>query len=220
MDNSKKEYKNILPPIAESFTEIKDLSLDLIEIPFDLMIENPIVQSIPIVRTVAGVIKFGINVRERYLLKKTLVFLSTMNNSNMTQDEIERYKNELLTSPEKLEKELGRAVLLLDRQIDIEKSKMLGNFYIHFIKGNINWDKFCELSSILDSILIQDIKRLDEVIDKDNISKQFKGNIEEQRLASYGLLKSINHTMYNMGNGTSYIISDLGKEFVKYNRYS
>ena len=215
MDDSKKEYGNILPPIAESFTEIKDLSLDLIEIPFDLMIENPIVQSIPIVRTVAGVIKFGINIRERYLLKKTLVFLNTMNNNDMTQDERERYKNELLTSPEKLEEELGRVVLLLDRQIDISKAEILGKFYISLKKGDINWNKFCELSSILDAILIQDIERLNEISSKE---EQFSGDIREQRLASYGLLKSINHTMYNMKNGTSYLISDLGKEFLIYSK--
>src|SRR5688572_29143346 len=59
--------------------QVKELSFEVAEIGIDAMLQDPLLQQIPIVGTLASVASGGFAVRDAIFLKKVLRFLSHLN---------------------------------------------------------------------------------------------------------------------------------------------
>ena len=210
-----KQTDDFLPMFAKSFTEVGKLSVDLIDAFINSDITNPILKQIPIIKTGITLYETGISIHDRFLYEKTLRFLWSLNSGNATKDEIKDYQEDILKSPKKLKKEIGRVSLILDKMIEIEKAHILGVLHSNFVAQKINWDKYCELSCVLDVIFLSDIKRLYDIR---NIKEPFRCNTEYQRLLSYGLLSNqIPMTVDDMDSWNPRVtISDIGKDLIEY----
>ena len=149
-------------------------------------------REIPIVNTIIGTFKFGQNIHDRNLLKQTMIFIQEFNNNSnneKVQKYISKYKKNITNNPKKAEIELGRVMIILNRNIDDIKSSILAKLYLSYIENKIDWSKFCDLSEVNEKMFTLDIEILKDIylnntdFDKDKLHNY-------QRLVSNGLMKN------------------------------
>lgn len=161
---------------------IEDVCLDLTEIGIDSIIDNNLLSEIPIAKSIVAIGKTGIALRERNLLKQSLFFIKEFNKGSLSEEQIIRYKNKL-NDKKFAEKELGRVLYLLDRNIDAIKSAVLGRMYFAFVKEAISWNKFCELAEANAQMFVEDYK---EVVSKEKRNTN-SGNYRMGRMIALGI---------------------------------
>ena len=185
---------NLVPAFRDSiFSPLGDSAGEFLEVGIDMVFENDALKSIPIVNTVVGLCKVGVNLHERNLLRQTAIFIKEVRDGTISSEKLEQHKAELERDPEKAEKELGRVLIILGRQVDDFQSKVLGSFYRAFVRGAISWEKFCELAEANSRMFSGDYLILEEAYHGD-----LKNNKRElyqiDRLTSLGLLENQQRT--------------------------
>ena len=171
------------------FIDSNDVISDYLELGVDSFISDGILKEIPIVKSIVSVLKIGKNIHDRNLLKQTLTFINEFNNSNISIEKLNRYREDIENNDKKCEEELGRVLLLLNSYIDKEKSIMLAKLFKAYINIEINWNKFCEYSEIINRLFIQDFDLLrkiyySQVNDTSNINDIYR----VERLNSLGVI--------------------------------
>ena len=139
----------IIPSFRDSvFTNaLGDPSLDILEIGIDSIFENEILKSIPIAKIFFGIGKAVINLHDRNLLKQTFEFIKSLNNKEISEEKLNKYKNKI-SDISVAEKELGRVLILLNSFIDKEKSQILALLFRAYVNEDISWESFCEYSEV------------------------------------------------------------------------
>ena len=184
----------IIDPFKESLfnDKFKGILGDTIEIGIDSILTDDSLREIPIVNTIIGTFKFGQNIHDRNLLKQTMIFIQEFNNNSnneKVQKYISKYKKNITNNPKKAEIELGRVMIILNRNIDDIKSSILAKLYLSYIENKIDWSKFCDLSEVNEKMSTLDIEILKDIylnntdFDKDKLHNY-------QRLVSNGLMKN------------------------------
>jgi len=209
---------DLVPSFKETlFDTTIDMSIDYLELGLDAVTDNEIIKQFPIVGSVVKLGKLAIAIRDRHLLKKTLEFIRTVNNGNIALPKIEKYKSELESNPKKMERELEHVLILLDNQIDGNKSRVLGHFFIAYINGFFDWEDFSIFSEILDRISIHDFPFLGEAYQQDYLhvsTANMLAILSIQRLNGLGLIRSPD-TKFIIDNtiNKNAQITELGKIF-------
>ncbi len=196
---------------------LSDACSDIIELGIDSILNNDILQDIPIANTIIGVAKTAKNIHDRNLLRQTIKFIKTFNAGCISKEKIENYKK-LLEDPKKAENELGRVLIILDSFIDLEKSELLAKLYCAYVYERITWEEFCEFSDVVTRLFIIDIPLLHEIFNKHITETTQCFRYQQDRLVSLGLLnltiKSIKVSSHQGNETDSYIsLSQLGKIF-------
>ena len=184
----------IIDPFKESLfnDKFKGILGDTIEIGIDSILTDDSLREIPIVNTIIGTFKFGQNIHDRNLLKQTMIFIQEFNNNSnneKVQKYISKYKKNITNNPKKAEIELGRVMIILNRNIYDIKSSILAKLYLSYIENKIDWSKFCDLSEVNEKMFTLDIEILKDIylnntdFDKDKLHNY-------QRLVSNGLMKN------------------------------
>lgn len=145
------------------FNYSNDAIGDYIEIGIDSFINDEILKEIPIVKSIVSVLKIGKNIHDRNLLKQTLTFINEFNKNNISKEKLNKYRESIENNNKKCEEELGRVLLLLNSYVDKEKSTMLARLFKAYINMEINWNKFCEYSEIINRLFIQDLDLLKKI---------------------------------------------------------
>lgn len=154
----------LIPSFERSMfsTIFNDIGSDYLEISIDSILENDLLKELPICKTVIGVGRTIQNIRERNFLRNTAIFIAELNSKKFDLRELEDYKLKLENKKFE-EKELGRIIILLDRYVDQFKCKLLAKLYRKYVEQEYNWEKFCELSDILNRLFEEDIHYLREI---------------------------------------------------------
>lgn len=200
-------------------------AIDISEIAVDSVIKDGLFKDIPIIGAIVGFCKLGLSIRERNLLKQTLVFVKSFNEGSIDTERLEKYRKEISENPKKAEKELGRVLIILYAEVEEVRSQLLGCIFNAYVNGEISWEKFAELSDISQRLFIEDINYLKEI---DNDNNKYKViNTDKAynyfRLQSLGLLASNTGDFIKEGerNGTlnldshRFIITSLGEIFIE-----
>ncbi len=181
----------IVPSFKETIFNENTIEVftDIGEVCVDTFLDEGVVKSIPLLNVVYNCAQVGLQLRERKFIRHTQAFIEGFNNGELSKEKIRDYCESLDKDSKKAEKELGRVIFILDRNIEEEKSKILGLLYENYIDEIIDWTQFCELVEVTDKLFIQDIKILLEFY-KDNISYDFNNdeNYRFARLSSIGLI--------------------------------
>lgn len=168
----------------------KDLIVDYAELGIDTILDNDVLKSIPFVRTALGGAKIGQLIYERNLCLQTVIFIKELNSGIIDKKKLEKHKRILASNPQKANNELGRVMILLNRNIEAAKSKLYARVYANYINQNINWDELCELFEIIEKIFISDLNMI--YLRFNNSDGLLKYNKEEgyhlSRLESLGLI--------------------------------
>lgn len=216
----------IVPSFQESlFDGSKDFIEDIVEVGIDSVLDEGLLKDIPIVGFLVGTKNVIQNLQDRNLLNQTLQFIKEFNSGKIEKEKIEKYKKKLIDSKQ-AEKELGRVLLILNSNIDIEKSKMLARLFRNYIDEKINWDEFCEFSEIIKNMFLSDINFFKNI---------YCGKIKDtvnyplypfDRLVSLGLINTSPKGVYPIDPEGSYSrqdkfvsISKIGGKFYESTKY-
>lgn len=221
------ELRCLMDEMITSFREslfdprVTDAVMDIVEMGIDTVLVDGVLKEIPFVKTIVALGQFAKNIHDWNLLKQTMEFINSLNRNAISPQKIEEYKNGLLANPQKAEKELSRVMLILNRTIDDEKSRMLARLYLSYIDGRINWPKFCELGEVIERIFIGDIELVIKLSGNTEEVKYGQVGYPGDRLISTGLVQNPT-TMSKPGEkivaGSNLImmLSELGQDFCLY----
>lgn len=123
-----------------SNSQLPDALIDISESSIDVLLDNPLVKQLPVVKTIAGIIQVGINIHDRLFLKKIVVFLAGIKNISPE----ERKKTiDLIDNSQKYRIKVGEKLLyILDANKDYEESEDTAKLFCEFIKENISYDEY------------------------------------------------------------------------------
>ena len=148
-------------------SNLKDASLDISNLTIDEILNSGYFSEIPIVRTIAGIIKTGVNIQDRLFLKKILSFFEGIDDIPPSErkkviDAIDNSKKYRIRVGEKL-------LYLIDTCADYEVSELLAALFSAFLRKAIDYDEFVKAAHIVSknqAVTIKNfIKTEDEYID-------------------------------------------------------
>ncbi len=200
----------IIPSFRDSvFTNaLGDPSLDILEIGIDSIFENEILKSIPIAKIFFGIGKAVINLHDRNLLKQTFEFIKSLNNKEISEEKLNKYKNKI-SDISVAEKELGRVLILLNSFIDKEKSQILALLFRAYVNEDISWESFCEYSEVISRMFVSDFSLLIDIHKNKTTETKTNNRHQADRLSSLGLINRSMSTIRVINNNqiTDYYLS-------------
>lgn len=235
-NNNYLKSSNILHPIdtvmkSIFLSEFIPIGMDVAEIEIDSLLESEMLKNIPIVKTVYGLAKVSLAFRDKYLLKKLLIFIETLNQGNTTKpEEIEKRKKAAKNNKRWLKKEVELITIHLDRLDELEKARITAAFYIEYISQRISWSQFRECLAIIERVFFRDFVQLLDIYDALLQDKEVKEYIKEgsggvimkktdelncDRLIAVGLVQAKRTPMYNGKIQIDYYLSELGLKFAE-----
>lgn len=169
---------------------LSDACKELAELGIDSLLDDGLFKSIPIVSILVGVKKTAENIHDRNLLKQTAKFIDTFNEKSISPSKLQKYKEKLNANPKFAEEELGRVMIILNGNVDLKKSEILGRLFRAYVEEHIDWDKFCELSEVISRIFISDIALLYDIRNKRITDTSQCHNYQAERLIALGLINT------------------------------
>lgn len=199
---------NIIDSAANTIfnDEVKDLSMDILEVCIDTILDNDILKELPFVKTVHAVAKTSISIKERFLVKKFLYFINGFQSHTIEQKEVDKRKLAIKNNEKWIYKEIEYIVIYLDNIDSTTKSKLLGILYNEYLNGKFDWEKFCQLIEIVNKMLSYDIPLFVEFY------KHCTSTLDKNKGFYYDL------TSYSRLTGLGLIEKDFdyGQDFSKY----
>ncbi|MCL2587785.1 MAG: hypothetical protein FWD84_00065 [Oscillospiraceae bacterium] len=192
----------VLPALSQSFLEFEGVSVDFLELGVDAILKNDLLKDIPVVGLFTSILKVSYNLHERNLSKKMLVFFKTLNDGSISREKLVEYQKTLSKNPKKLEKELGRVMLFLNRHTEYTQSQVLAKFYQAYIAQRISWEQFCELTVANERMFPNDYAILRGINKERKIRRDtsYDDSYQSDRLVSLGLVsKTSNANVRNIG---------------------
>ena len=183
-------------------TTLFDACSDMAELGIDPLLDDGIFKSIPVVSLLVGVGKTAQNIHDRNLLKQTIKFINTFNDKSISQEKIKKYRQKLQAHPKYAEEELGRVIILLNSNVELKKSELLGKFYRAYVDETINWDTFCELSDITSRLFVSDLRLLYDIYHSHVSDTSQCPVYKADRLIALGLLDSATKSLTIGSNPT------------------
>ncbi len=107
-------------------------------------------------------LKEGVAIREIFLAKKLLTFLSNYHNKTLNQVKKLAFLKKFQNDKKYRESVIEQIVVLNDRFIGVEKSKILSNLFLSHINEKFNWEGFQELAQCLDNLNTRGFNILEE----------------------------------------------------------
>ena len=192
-------------------TDLSGVSADYLELGLDSILDDGLLKDIPVVNSIISLYKTGVNLRERFLIKKLLVFLTSLSDTAI-EDRIE-----FIRKHEKESAKIGEElIILLDRLDHVNKPEYVAKLFKHYLSEEISLIIYRRLCQIIDKCFIEDLKFL-----KENEGSEIVTGIEALGLANNGLAVRASFDggtfdEVNYNPKTDYRINELGKLLIKY----
>ncbi len=225
MNEEKNIETNVVQSAAKTLVDYNlDTAIDFAEVGIDSFLEESLFRELPLVKTVYGIAKTGLAIREKHLLKKFLVFISQLNKNGISSENYQKYREKLKKNDKVILKELEFALTIIDRYIEINKNIILANLYFNYIDKKISWEQFQELSIVVDNIFLNDLNELENIyIRRSMTMNDIKNKISFRRLKAQNLVEEIEKSLRmpdgSIGiyyNKNDYKITELGNLLFKY----
>ena len=183
----------LIPAFRQSIfnDSLADGVANIAEVGIDSIMSDGLLKDIPIVNLLLNASRTFKAIHERNLLKNTALFLDAVNSQKIDDKKVQAYKKKLLNE-KTAERELGRVIVLLDQYVDNIKAQMLGKLFCQYIDRDYSWDKFCELSDILNRLFLDDMPFLYSIFGSEGrqaIYHIYKIPYNIKRLESIGLVE-------------------------------
>lgn len=183
----------LIPAFRQSIfnDSLADGVANIAEVGIDSIMSDGLLKDIPIVNLLLNASRTFKAIHERNLLKNTALFLDAVNSQKIDDKKVQAYKKKLLNE-KTAERELGCVIVLLDQYVDNIKAQMLGKLFCQYIDRDYSWDKFCELSDILNRLFLDDMPFLYSIFgseDRQAIYHIYKIPYNIKRLESIGLVE-------------------------------
>lgn len=215
------EVAELISPFEKSlFSPVWDTSIDYLELGVDTLFKDGVLKDIPIVGSIIGAGKFAYNVADRNTIKQLVVFINEFNRCTINPKKLEEHRLKVRANPRNLEKELGRVMIILNRNIDAYKSIIEARFYSAYIESEISWGIFCELCDITERMFLSDINTLQSANRNNGVTLQMCTTYRHDRLISIGLLKegpaSRRAELDDTNPQYVYVLTEIGRIYCRY----
>jgi len=203
-----KEFKNTI------FDEKLDDSIDCMEIALNKMIEDEVLQMIPIVQKCYQIAKTAFSIREMFFCKKIIVFASNLQNGKLSSWQLDHYRDRLERNPKQMYKELEYILVIIDALLDYDKIKYYANLYSAVINTDeiFDWYDFKFMVDILNRLSIYDLHAFRDLYKKKGYKENdIYDNIAMKRLGGMGLVKYLDGKLVDQDNIA--VLNGLGKRF-------
>ena len=211
----------IVPAFETSLFDstLSDACADFVEAGIDSLLDDGILKSIPIVGALIGVGKTAQNIHDRNLLRQTLRFINSFNSGTLNHDKLEEYKKRISENPRKAEEELGRVLIVLNSNIEIKKSDIIGKLFKSYVNDDIDWEQFCEMTEVTNRLFVTDIGLLIRINRGEVKDTRHCMSYQAERLNSLGLVEMVIQEVFFSSGGNNKTekvikISDLGRRYL------
>ncbi|GGH16816.1 hypothetical protein [Mucilaginibacter phyllosphaerae] len=184
-----------------------DVGIDYAELGFDDLLNDGVLKEIPVIKTLISIAKIGINVKEKFFIKKLLTFLKELHSGGALSDKSNDFKNKFGSDSKYREKVTEQIMIFLDAHLTIEKSKILAKLFTAHVEGKFDWNHFVNLSTCLNSLYPQSFDFLKQLS-----NTNFKIPLSPER-DSLGLSRDLNNEALLNSSGLAYDASPWDSAF-------
>jgi hypothetical protein len=132
--------------------------LENVEAVIDAATQDEVIKNIPVVGTVAKLLKAAENLRDKIFAAKLARFFQHLNET--TPEAREKIRQKAAANPDEA-REVGEAVLLVVEKITaLDKAQILAYVFIAFTQGHIGLTDFLRLCDAIDQAFVYDLKEL------------------------------------------------------------
>jgi len=129
-----------------------DLGVDYSEIALDEFLDNGLLKDIPFVKSVVGFYNITNSIIDRHKAKKILTFFKEFHSKKIDLEKLDAFKLKFNQDKKYRDRVVEIIVLLNERFLQDEKSKILANLIIAHIEDKISWIDLKDISVVLDNI--------------------------------------------------------------------
>ena len=148
-----------------------------------------LLKELPIINAAVVIYKTANNFINKHNLNKLNSFISSFNNGVLGNAELEAHIKSVLENKDVLNQEMEYVLVILERQLEYDKSAILAKFYLEYLKGKISWNEFVEYSAILERLILSDASALWQCNNSDGIRYEDTEDIASVfRLLALGLV--------------------------------
>jgi hypothetical protein len=188
-ENAYSEHLNTSHELGKALVTTNfDNALDYAEIGLDSFVSNEVLKEIPIVKTIVGVVRGGLKVKEIFFAKKILTFLKEFHSRKLSQDKLSKFKSEFKEDYKYREKIIEQIMIFNETFIQIEKSKVFANLFAAHLNEKYGWDDFLNLSMCLQHMNMYGVDLLHNMA---KFKTPFYGALHDD---TSGLLPLLNHS--------------------------
>ncbi len=194
---------NILPlqSFSESIAKGIDIAVDFTENNIDELLDNQVLKSIPIIKTILAGTNVVVTINQRHQIKKMLIFMQNLE-SHKNDSSVIKMKNKILSDPYYLQKETELSLIVLDKIVEAKKAKLLAAAFYLLVSEKITSDEYMEIALIVEQIYYNDLSVLNL------ISNGNPNSIHKRDIANINRLNATGAIYQNVidGNGIAIII--------------
>ena len=156
----------------------------------DALLEaSGLLKGLPIINTAVAFYTATNNFINKHNLNKLYGFINSFNNDLVNNAELEAHIKSLHKNKDVLNQEMEYVLVILERQLEYDKSSILAKFYLQYLKGEISWTEFVEYSAILERLILSDASALWQCNNSDGIRYEDTEDISSIfRLLALGLV--------------------------------
>lgn len=180
--------RSLSTALGNSLTEeAATVSSELLEVGLDAILEDGLLKDIPLLSTAVSIYKIGNSIKERHNIKKLNSFLNELNNGIVDDFQREEYIRDFVENKKIRNKELEYILVLIERYLSEDRSRLLAKLYLAYLENRIVWDEFVMYAEILDRLFKLDIDTLVSDADQYIVYKNI-GAESILRLVALGLM--------------------------------
>lgn len=151
----------------ELISNSSDILIDISEIGLDNILDEGLINDIPLLKTVASVCKIGLNIRERHFAKKLISFINNYRNGEIDTEEYNTFLAKMENC--KFKNNVTETIIIcLDKLDNVSKTKILSQLFISFINGRLIWEQFVRFSNVINYLETDDYETLQILYENNN----------------------------------------------------
>ncbi|MGJ8666998.1 MAG: hypothetical protein ACSHW7_11560 [Patiriisocius sp.] len=167
----------------EIFNTTSELTQEYTELALDTLTYESLLSEIPIVRSLVSFYKITSSIVDRHNVKKILIFLEEFHSKSIDENKLKKFKEKFSDNTKHRNHVLETILLLNEKFIDTEKSKILANLFSAHIEDNLTWEEFFKLSFMLSNLNPAGYRFLERFVEKNtNIKMKMSELIEGEAL--------------------------------------
>jgi hypothetical protein len=202
---------------GQSKSTLIELLNEIGEFSIDEMSNSKIIEAVPILNTVYGLVKIGSGVHHVFMLRKLGRFIHGV----ASQKDFESLQQKLESDNHDNDGLYDQVIYVLDRFDHLQKADALAQIFLAYLRGNICHDRFLLYLYALDNVNISNIEILYRFY-RASIPSDSEDRIHLACFLNVGLISIdfgdplMNRSFISpFAKGIGYAPNDLGKEFLE-----
>ncbi len=160
--------------MGEIVDELISFSSEAADIVIDEIIDNDVIQKIPVIGWLFSTIKLGASLSDKIFALKLVKFIEDVNSEKFSKDYKERFKDE-----NECKKIASKLLLIISTVTEEKKLKYLGKIFCDYVNGKITKENFYLYAEIIRNVYIPLLEKV-TYFEKDKDYTQFDIDDEYQ----------------------------------------